>query len=549
MAAGALLANGELPGLWAILTGFDPELVPADPLDANAPAPVTECLAVALALMPPAPGQSGICLTVGAAGTDELDGAEWPEFSLENLAYALAGGETVMQWGLRCGGWAVWEHAEADAEMCLSSASCPILITGVGAATPLGHSYRTIADGLLAGRSGVQAVTGFDVSEHPSRIAGQVEKVPCPPGWDENKFNKLSRLEQLCLWCCSAALRDSGWWERRGDIRLGVVLGIGAECLVQWEADALVGGKGIFHPDHDNESVVRKTCRALQLSGPAHERLRCVCQRQLRPCPGAALAAAWLGRRLPRRRLRHGGDAHVPGRVRQPPCSLARNDQPELASRPFDKERDGFVMGEGGAVFILERADSARKRTANVYAEVAGCAHSSDAHNMVIPSPNPEPATAAVRQALADARVNPGEVDYLNAHATSTPVGDVAESRVLETVFGPALPRVPVSSTKSMTGHLLTAAAAVEALACLVAMQRRACHRLSICTNPIPIVICAMSPTRRKPTRCGWQFPTRSGSAAAIRAWYCERRNTSATPNQHASLGSGCGSRRRLRLR
>ncbi len=354
------------------------------------------------------------------------------------------------------------------------SASCPILITGVGAATPLGHSYRTIADGLLAGRSGVQAVTGFDVSEHPSRIAGQVEKVPCPPGWDENKFNKLSRLEQLCLWCCSAALRDSGWWERRGDMRLGVVLGIGAECLVQWEADALVGGKGIFHPDHDNESVVRKTCRALQLSGPALS-------------VSAACASGNYALAQARRWLQLGWvDVCLAGACDMgvTPMSLAgfgnlralsrRNDQPELASRPFDKERDGFVMGEGGAVFVLERADSARKRTANVYAEVAGCGASSDAHNMVIPSPNPEPATAAVRQALADARVNPGEVDYLNAHATSTPVGDVAESRVLETVFGPALPRVPVSSTKSMTGHLLTAAAAVEALACLVAMQRRA---------------------------------------------------------------------------
>jgi 3-oxoacyl-[acyl-carrier-protein] synthase II len=151
-----------------------------------------------------------------------------------------------------------------------------------------------------------------------------------------------------------------------------------------------------------------------------------------------------------------------------------RNDQPELASRPFDQERDGFVMGEGGAVFVLERADSASKRSAHVYGEVAGCGASSDAHNMVIPSPHAEPAVEAMRQALADASLNPSEIDYLNAHATSTPVGDVAEARVLEAVFGSALPQVPVSSTKSMTGHLLTAAAAVEALACLIAMERQA---------------------------------------------------------------------------
>src|SRR5204863_7572318 len=125
-------------------------------------------------------------------------------------------------------------------------------------------------------------------------------------------------------------------------------------------------------------------------------------------------------------------------------------------------------------VFVLEPEATARQRGARVYAEVAGYGASSDAHNMVIPSPDPEPAMAAVRQALVDARVAPADVDYINAHATSTPVGDIAATRVLAAVFGEAIRRVPTSSTKSMTGHLLTAAAAVEALACLVAMERRA---------------------------------------------------------------------------
>jgi 3-oxoacyl-[acyl-carrier-protein] synthase II len=131
-------------------------------------------------------------------------------------------------------------------------------------------------------------------------------------------------------------------------------------------------------------------------------------------------------------------------------------------------------MGEGGAVFVLERSAEARARGARAYAEVAGYGASSDAHNMVIPSPDPEPAMAAVRQALDDAGVAPAEVDYINAHATSTPVGDAAEARVLAGVFGEAVGRIPVSSTKSMTGHLLTAAAAAEALACVAAMERRA---------------------------------------------------------------------------
>jgi 3-oxoacyl-[acyl-carrier-protein] synthase II len=349
-----------------------------------------------------------------------------------------------------------------------------VWITGVGAATPLGHSYRAIADSLLAGRSGVRAVSGFDVSQHPSRIGGQVDQVPCPAGFDAEAFARLPRLDQLSLWCCSAALCDSGWWEKRGSIRLGVVLGIGAEWLVLWEADSLIGGRGVYQPERDNESVVRKTCKALQINGPAVS-------------VSAACASGNYALAQARRWLELGWvDVCLAGAcdMAVTPMSLAgfgnlralsrRNDQPELASRPFDKERDGFVMGEGGAVFVLERAATARQRSASVYAAVAGCGASSDAHNMVIPSPNPEPATAAMRQALADARVNPADVDYLNAHATSTPVGDIAETRVLEAVFGAALPSVPVSSTKSMTGHLLTAAAAVEALACLVAMERKA---------------------------------------------------------------------------
>ena len=125
-------------------------------------------------------------------------------------------------------------------------------------------------------------------------------------------------------------------------------------------------------------------------------------------------------------------------------------------------------------MFALETAETARRRSAHVYAEVAGCGASSDAHNMVIPSPDPEPAMAAMHQALADAGVAPANIDYINAHATSTPVGDIAETRVLEAVLGEAVGTVPVSSTKSMTGHCLTAAAAVEALACLIAMQRGA---------------------------------------------------------------------------
>jgi 3-oxoacyl-[acyl-carrier-protein] synthase II len=346
-----------------------------------------------------------------------------------------------------------------------------VWITGVGAATPLGNNYPQIADNLLAGRSGVRTVKAFDVAEHPSQIAGLIEPVPCPHGIDAASFGQLHELEQLVLWCCGEALRDAGWWERRQEVRIGLVLGVGAEMHVQWESDSLQGGQRIRQPWRDQEGLAQKACRHFDLSGPAVS-------------VSAACASGNYALATARRWLQLGWvDVCLAGACDRAvtPMGLAgfgnlralsrRNSQPEAASRPFDCGRDGFVMGEGGAVFVLEGEPTARRRSARAYAVVAGCGSSSDAHNMVIPSPDPEPAKTAMRQALNEARLPPSAVDYVNAHATSTPVGDVAEARVLEGVFGEDVRTVPVSSTKSMTGHLLTAAAAVEALTCLIAMQ------------------------------------------------------------------------------
>jgi 3-oxoacyl-[acyl-carrier-protein] synthase II len=317
-------------------------------------------------------------------------------------------------------------------------------------------------------------VGSFDVSEHPCQIAAQLSEVPCPPGTNPEEFIRLHRLEQLIRWCCAAALRDAGWWERRNEARIGVVLGMGAEWLEFWEADALAGGRRVSQPELDNESMIARTCRALGLNGPAAS-------------VSAACASGNVALSQGRHWLEMGWvDVCLAGAcdVAVTPMALAgfgnlralsrRNDEPQAASRPFDRQRDGFVMGDGGAVFVLEPAAQARLRGARAYAQVAGYGARSDAFNMVIPSPDPEPAIAAVREALQDAECNPEDVDYINAHATSTPVGDIAEARVLTAVFGDHVHRVPISSTKSMTGHLLTAAAAVEALACLAAMERDA---------------------------------------------------------------------------
>lgn len=349
----------------------------------------------------------------------------------------------------------------------------PIWITGVGAATSLGFSYDQIAERLLSGASGVRRITELSVADHPSRIAAMLDEIPCPPDWDEAEFASLSRLDRATLWCSVGALQDAGWWERRREVRIGIVLGNAAEWNAHWEHDFQRGGQEIFESQAHLEPLVHRTARRLGLSGPAVSM-------------SAACASGNYAIALARSWLRLGWvDVCLAGAcdLALTPVTLAgfanlralsrRNDEPERASRPFDVERDGFVMGEGGTLFVLERAEQVRQRGAHAYAEVAGCGATSDAYHMVIPSPHPEPAVAAMRQAIADARLNVEEVDYVNAHATSTSVGDIAETKVLTTVFGSHIERLPISSTKSMTGHLLTAAAAVEALACIIAIERQ----------------------------------------------------------------------------
>jgi 3-oxoacyl-[acyl-carrier-protein] synthase II len=345
----------------------------------------------------------------------------------------------------------------------------PIGITGVGALTPLGHTYKQIAERLLAGQSGIRAITAFDVHDHPSQMGAKIGDVPCPAQWHAGEFAQLPKIDQVALWCCISALADADWWSRRADVRVGIVLGTAAEWNWFWETDLST----IYQP-YEGENLTQRTCRRLNLSGPAAS-LSAACASGNH---ALAIARRWLQLGWVDICLAGACDLAVMPMILAGFGNLRalsrRNAEPARASRPFDMDRDGFVMGEGGAFFVLERIDAAHQRGAHVYAEIAGCGASSDAYHMVIPSPHPEPAISAMMRALADARLDPSDVDYVNAHATSTPVGDVAETKVLHAVFGSHIDKVPVSSTKSMTGHLLTAAAAMEALACFVALERQA---------------------------------------------------------------------------
>jgi 3-oxoacyl-[acyl-carrier-protein] synthase II len=349
----------------------------------------------------------------------------------------------------------------------------PVWITGVGLATPLGHDLATLESNLLAGRSGVTAVTRFPADDYLCRVAAQVGDVPPPPSFDDATFATLTRLERIAARPVEMALRDAGWWGSHREARIGLVLGVGAEWMENWEEDDIAGGDRIRRPDLDVETTVKKVARLFGLSGP--------CLTLSAACASSNFAIEtgrrWLRSGLVDVCLAGGAESAVT------PIGLAtfgnlraltrRNDDPVRASRPFDKGRDGFVLGEGGVVFVMERAIDARRRSAPAYAEVLGCGSSSDAHHHVIPSPDPMHAASAIRAALRDAGLNPQDVDHVNAHATSTPVGDACEAAVLKVVFGDDS-TIPVTSTKSMTGHLLTAAGAVEAVACITAMDHGA---------------------------------------------------------------------------
>jgi len=355
-----------------------------------------------------------------------------------------------------------------------TSTSEPIVITGVGAVSPVGNGFAAIADGLLEGRSGIRPIEPGGFSRPGRQFAAPVLEIPTPtsPDIDLDAFAKLGRLGQLCGSPAADALADAGLRPATDQLRIGLVLGLGAEHLKAWEIDFLGGGTRVFEP-HCDDTLVHRLARMLQLRGPAVTvAAACASSGYALAIGRAWLSAGWV-------------DACVAGGCDMiSPTGLAafynlralsrRGDDPALASRPFDRDRDGFVMGEGGACLVLERRSAARDRGARLYGELAGVGMSSDATHMVTPCSDPTQAARAIRMALDDAGIAADQLDYVNAHAAGTPVGDVAEAGALHMALGSAVDTVPVSSTKSMSGHLVSGAAAFEAVACLAAIDRQA---------------------------------------------------------------------------
>jgi len=354
-----------------------------------------------------------------------------------------------------------------------------VVVTGLGCVTPLGEGAGATWQGAIEGRSGIAAIRRFDASEYPVCFAGEVKGELALGDLHPKEVRRLDRVVALSLAAAREALADSALEvcdDNRERIGVAIGSGIGGLETLQHGIQALtLSGPKRVQPFMIPMAICNMSSGYVAirhgLQGPN------LCH--VSACATGAHAIGEAARAI----ARGEADAILAGGSEAPVTGIGvagffamralstRNDAPEAASRPFDRDRDGFVMGEGAAVLVLESEAHARARGARVLAEVRGYAATGDAAHIAQPTENAEGAQRCMRLALADADLTPGDVDYLNAHATSTPAGDVSEARALRAVFGAHTDQLAVSATKSMTGHLLGAAGALEALLCIRALE------------------------------------------------------------------------------
>ncbi len=369
-----------------------------------------------------------------------------------------------------------------------------VVITGLGAVTPLGLNVVDYWQGLLAGRSGIATIARFDAGAFSSRIAGEVKNFEPGDYFDVRLVKRLDRFAQLAMVAGIEAVRDSGLdFTREDPRRAGVIVGSGIGGLQEIEEQhsrLLSRGPGKLSPFMVPKLMMNAASGQLSI----YFGLRGISMAIASACASATNSvgeAAWAVRRGEADVILAGGsEAAVTPLGLGGFCALkalsTRNDEPELASRPFDADRDGFVLGEGAAVAVLEEYEHARKRGARIYAELAGYGVSDDAYHLTAPDPKGAGAAEAMENALADAAVVPGTVDYVNAHGTATEFNDIMETQALKQVFGEHARRLVVSSTKSMTGHLLGASGAIELVACALAIENGVVPPTINLDNPDP---------------------------------------------------------------
>ena len=354
-----------------------------------------------------------------------------------------------------------------------------VVITGLGALTPIGNNIPAFLEGLQNGKSGAARITRFEPDLFKTQIACEVKDFNPTDFIDRREVRRLDRFTLYALVSAGEAINNAGLDGEQLDLdRVGVIWASGIGGMRSLEEEIVYNATSEtprYNPFMIPKMIANMGAGQISMKygfrGPSYATVSACAS------TGHALSAAADDIRLGRTDVMvvGGSEAAVVevgiGGFSAMKAMSTRNDDPQTASRPYDAERDGFVLGEGAGGFILEELEHAKARGAKIYAEVAGYAASSDAHHITAPHPEGLGASACMRNALAFAGVNPEEVDYINTHGTSTPLGDIAELKAIQKVFGDKAYDLNISSTKSMTGHLLGAAGAVEAIACVLAIQ------------------------------------------------------------------------------
>jgi 3-oxoacyl-[acyl-carrier-protein] synthase II len=355
-----------------------------------------------------------------------------------------------------------------------------VVVTGIGALTPLGNTLKDYWNGLLNGVSGADFITQFDASKFKTRFACELKNFDPLNYLDKKEARKIDRFSQIALIASDQAVEDA---RLKGDNinsdRVGVVLASGIGGLITFQEEVMNFAKGDgtprFNPFFIPKMILDIAAGHISMRhgfrGPNFAVVSACAS-----STNAVMEAANLIRLGKADAILTGGaeavicEAGVAGFNAMKALS-ERNDDPKTASRPYDKERDGFVMGEAAGVLVVEELEHAKKRGAKIYCEIAGSGATADAHHITAPHPEGLGAKNVMLAALEDAGMKPSDIDYVNTHGTSTPLGDIAEVKAILDVFGEHAFKMNISSTKSMTGHCLGAAGVVEAIACIMSVQ------------------------------------------------------------------------------
>ncbi len=354
-----------------------------------------------------------------------------------------------------------------------------MVVTGLGAVTPLGIGVAPTWEAMCAGRSGITAISLFDASAFASRVAGEVKGFDAAAWVEPREVRHTDRFVQFAIAAARMAADDSGLdFEALDGARVGVLIGSGIGGTWTWEEQhRILQERGpsrvspFFIPMMIMDIASGRVAMLFGARGP-NLAVATACATSTH---AIGEAAEIIKRGDADAMIAGGAEAAVSPLALAGFCAMRalsrRNDDPPGASRPFDSQRDGFVMAEGAGVVILEELEAARRRGARIYGEILGYGTSADAYHITQPCPDGDGMARAMEAALEDAQLSPERIDYVNTHGTATPTGDPAETLALKRVFGEYAARLPCSSTKSVTGHLLGAAGAVELIACLLSIR------------------------------------------------------------------------------